>query len=256
MYIILIWQNTFKFNHCSGWEIVCLFASSEIKWNKAEREWKGHFWKWVFKSPSLLVMAGRAVAVGYEWKWPWNANSHYILENDDLLIYSPISLSCPLFSSCFHYHHGHHHPCFLLSLLLFSPLFIVYSLASDVWFTLLFVVIHFPSYSLFLFCSVLNFLISVTPKFTQTTLCTFYLIPTVLSFEWCDFFCFNHREMYANYILWQTGPWKECCTKNSPLYYQFQVQIASAIRTIHQGWHPSILKCLYNWSVLWSYLKF
>lgn len=88
---------------------------------------------------SLLVMAGRAVAVGYEWKWPWNANSHCILENDDLLIYSPVSHSCPLFSSCPHYQHRPH--ClifFLLTILSSSPfpssLFGVFQvLHFDIW---------------------------------------------------------------------------------------------------------------------------
>lgn len=79
--IILIWQNTFKFNHRSGWEIVCLFALSQIKWNKAEGKWKGHLRKvGVQEPPFSFVMGRRATAISYEWKWPWNANSHRMSE--------------------------------------------------------------------------------------------------------------------------------------------------------------------------------
>ena len=67
----------------------CLFVWLVRNKMKKSGEWKGHFWKWVFKSSFLLVMAARTVAIGYEWKWPWNADSHCVLENDDLLIYSP-----------------------------------------------------------------------------------------------------------------------------------------------------------------------
>lgn len=100
--------------------------------------------------------------------------------------------------------------------------------------------------------SALTFSISVTPKFTKTSVrafCASYLTPAVA------FFFYSKRNLCTFYFMAQ-APQKEQCRKNSPLYSQFQAQITSALRTIHQGWHPSTLKCLYNWSTLWSYRKF
>lgn len=160
-------------------------------------------------------MAGRAVAIGYEWKWPWNANSHCILENDDLLIYSPISFPCPLFSSCSHYHHGHHHFSLLLTLFSSSCFFLSCSVFLKCTFGIWFLI--FPSFCLLSFSLIL---------FTVFVLCSdlfkirdiqihqnffvraHFIWPQLFEL-WLIWLYFIHKEIYANYILWQTGPWKK-----------------------------------------------
>lgn len=169
-------------------------------------------------------------------------------------LFSHLPFPCPPFSSCSHCHQQHHHHLsFLWTLLLFS-------LNLNVFQTLLFTFCFFCSHyflsldfsnKLNLF-SALTFSISVTPKFTKTSVrafCASYLTPAVA------FFFYSKRNVCTFYFMAQ-APQKEQCRKNSPLYSQFQAQITSALRTIHQGWHPSTLKCLYNWSTLWSYRKF
>lgn len=169
-------------------------------------------------------MAGRGPAVSAEWKWPWNAVSHCVLENDDLLICSPVSLpalSSPLSSS----------QTSSLSLLLPARRF----------FKLFYLIFDSP-------CCLLSFLF---PSSLCCALGTFCSTPAVF------FFVLLTKRNVSRFHFMPNRPLEShAVQKNSPLYYQFQAQIASAIRPIHQGWHPSTLKCLYNWSILWSYLKF
>lgn len=116
----------------------CLFVclvTNKMKW--IGKTVKRPFLKVCVEEPLSLGN----VAVGYEWKWPWNADSHcmsqswlHFLENDDLLIYSPSpfrALSFPhapiIITDIISFFH------FTLFFFLFSLLFKVffYLLASD-----------------------------------------------------------------------------------------------------------------------------
>lgn len=160
-------------------------------------------------------MAGGAMTAGYEWKWPWNANSHHmsasISENDDLLIYSPISLFCPLFPSFSYYHNRYHH--LLLSFypflfhIFFPSVHLNWTFSSSDFSPLVVVILHLII--LFLLWPSL----AVTPEFTKTTL------DLHISFDissvwtmWEMQFCVLYTKMYANYILWQRCSRKEQCT--------------------------------------------
>lgn len=210
----------------------CLFALSQIKWNKEEREWKGHFWKWVFKSPSLC---NRWQSHGY-WLWmemtlemPTHItylSASSISENEDLLIYSPVSF--PALSSP-------HAPIIIKDMIisslpyLSSPSFFFYSVQCHLnftfwqltfWFTLLFVVILSPWLSLFLF-----FLWPIqyqwpkqwSPKLLcEGSLHILLLLLRRLSHERDEIFCFIHKKCMQITFYGKNAFGKSTVQENSP----------------------------------------
>jgi len=116
----------------------------------------------------------------------------------------------------------------------------------------------------FLFSVIQTFFWHLT--FKLTFFCYLYVSLFFILFCLWPFWCWWHlnscfhcqvffSQMQAYYTLWKAGFWKENQRENSPLYYPFEVQIASAVRTIHQGWCPSVLKWLCNWKysdLIWN----